>query len=232
MINETYSALSCRGSCRSLARPEWTCSTGLTTAIIVDQERLGANIRSTVGTVTDANAMLRIAVQPRSGDPAYRPAQCVLVQHGHPPQANGAITVEKTTGSQRSRNARSSPVSGGMCPHCEGTGRVPDLDPGTAGTTETKSINDGAITGSGLQARRLVRAVLRRIGVLRPGQAGARLHTGGARRISATRTNRRSSVNRHQHHVRRTGAAGAQSRCSPRTAKRCRPTSAPSSTAQ
>ena len=92
LINETYSAF-LQGFMPTLARPEVDVLDGLTTAIIVDQERMGANARSTVGTATDANAMLRILFS-RLGQAAHRPAQRVLVQRPSI-SGSGAITVER-----------------------------------------------------------------------------------------------------------------------------------------
>ena len=124
MINETYSAF-VQGFMPTLARPEVDLLDGLTTAIIVDQERIGANPRSTVGTVTDANALLRILfsrlAQPQIGPPsAY--AFNVASVHGA-----GAITVDRGEGKTRAVKASYS-RTGGMCPRCEGMGAVSDVD--------------------------------------------------------------------------------------------------------
>ncbi|MER7417091.1 excinuclease ABC subunit UvrA [Micromonospora peucetia] len=139
MINETYSAF-VQGFMPTLARPDVDVLDGLTTAIIVDQERMGANVRSTVGTVTDANAMLRILFsrlgQPHIGSPqAY--SFNVASAHGA-----GAVTVER--GSQKAVR-QSFSVIGGMCPRCEGMGRVTDFDL-SALYDDSKSLNEGALT--------------------------------------------------------------------------------------
>ena len=124
MINETYSAF-VQGFMPTLARPDVDVLDGLTTAIIVDQERMGANPRSTVGTATDANAMLRILFS-RLGQPAHRLAPGVLVQR--------RLDQRRRRGHHRARRPRdrrsgaASPSLGGMCPRCEGTGTVNDID--------------------------------------------------------------------------------------------------------
>ena len=139
MINETYSAF-VQGFMPTLARPDVDVLDGLTTAIIVDQERMGANARSTVGTVTDANAMLRILYS-RLGQPHIGSPQAfsfnVASAHGA-----GAITVER--GSSKAVKASFS-VTGGMCPRCEGMGSVTDFDL-SALYDASRSLNDGALT--------------------------------------------------------------------------------------
>ncbi|MWB97126.1 ATP-binding cassette domain-containing protein [Agromyces seonyuensis] len=143
MINETYSSF-VQGFMPSLARPEVDRLEGLTTAIIVDQERLGANPRSTVGTVTDANAMLRILFsrlgQPHVGAPQAFSFNVPSVS------GKGAISVGGAEKEVREFNQL-----GGMCPRCEGTGRVNDIDV-TQLYDATKSLNDGAITIPGYTA--------------------------------------------------------------------------------
>ena len=123
LINETYSAF-VQGFMPTLARPEVDVLEGLTTAIIVDQERMGADARSTVGTATDANAMLRILFsrlgQPHIGSPKAFSFNVASVT------ATGAITVE-TRRPARPSSATFS-VTGGMCPRCEGLGTVTDID--------------------------------------------------------------------------------------------------------
>ncbi|WP_105565183.1 ATP-binding cassette domain-containing protein [Microbacterium halophytorum] len=140
MINETYSAF-VQGFMPDLGRPEVDSLDGLTTAILVDQERLGANIRSTVGTASDANAMLRTlfsrAAEPQIGPPNAYSFNTPSVR------ASGAITIERT-GKEKKQRA-SFTVLGGMCQGCEGTGRVSDLDLSQL-YDESLSINDGAIT--------------------------------------------------------------------------------------
>jgi len=144
MINETYSAF-LQGFMPSLARPEVDHLEGLTTAIIVDQERMGANPRSTVGTATDANAMLRILfsrlAQPHLGPPtAYSfnvPTR----------KASGVMSTDK--GGRVEKNVVKEAVYlGGMCPRCEGMGHVSDIDR-TALYDDSKSLRKGALTVPG-----------------------------------------------------------------------------------
>ena len=140
MINETYSAF-LQGFMPSLARPDVDVLDGLTTAIVVDQERIGADPRSTVGTVTDANAMLRVLFSrlgtPHIGGPNAFSFNLATVTAG------GAITVQK------GKDAKAEKVSfsrlGGMCADCEGRGTVTDIDL-TQLFDDTKSLSDGAIT--------------------------------------------------------------------------------------
>jgi excinuclease ABC A subunit len=140
LINETYSAF-VQGFLPALARPEVDVLDGLTTAIIVDQERMGQNSRSTVGTVTDANALLRILfsrlAKPHIGPPtAYSfnvPTR----------KASGSMTVDKGKGEKVV--VRDLVYHGGMCPRCEGMGQVSDIDLSQL-FDETKSLNQGAIT--------------------------------------------------------------------------------------
>ncbi|WP_336921255.1 excinuclease ABC subunit UvrA [Aquipuribacter sp. SD81] len=143
LINETYSAF-VQGFMPSLARPEVDYLDGLTTAIIVDQERIGANPRSTVGTVTDANAMLRILFS-RLGDPQIGPPNAYSFNVPSV-RASGAITVERG-GKAKAEKATFNRL-GGMCPRCEGMGRVDDIDR-TALYDDEKSLNDGALTVPG-----------------------------------------------------------------------------------
>ena len=137
LINETYSAF-VQGFMPALGRPEVDVLEGLTTAIVVDQERIGANPRSTVGTVTDANAMLRILFsrlgQPRIGSPNAFSFNVPSVR------ASGAITRgnKKTVKATFDR-------TGGMCPRCEGMGSVTDIDL-TQLYDDAKSLNEGALT--------------------------------------------------------------------------------------
>ncbi|MET7705244.1 excinuclease ABC subunit UvrA [Micromonospora sp. NPDC005413] len=141
MINETYSAF-VQGFMPTLARPEVDLLDGLTTAIIVDQERMGANSRSTVGTATDANAMLRILFsrlgQPHIGSPNAYSFNVPSVK------ATGAITVERGAGRTKTEKATFTRL-GGMCPRCEGMGAVTDIDL-SALYDDSKSLNEGAIT--------------------------------------------------------------------------------------
>jgi excinuclease UvrABC ATPase subunit len=141
LINETYSAF-VQGFMPTLARPEVDVLDGLTTAIIVDQERMGSNPRSTVGTATDANAMLRILFS-RLGKPHIGPPNAYSFNVPSV-KASGAITVERGPGKTRTEKATFTRL-GGMCPRCEGMGAVTDFDL-TALYDDTKSLNDGALT--------------------------------------------------------------------------------------
>ena len=141
MINETYSTF-VQAFMPTLSRPEVDVLDGLTTAIIVDQERMGANVRSTVGTATDANAMLRVLFsrlgQPHIGSSNAFSFNVPSVRGG------GAITIERGAGKAKTES-RTFTVTGGMCPRCEGTGTVSDIDL-TQLYDDTKSIAEGAIT--------------------------------------------------------------------------------------
>ncbi|MBQ1023388.1 excinuclease ABC subunit UvrA [Micromonospora sp. C95] len=143
LINETYSAF-IQGFMPTLARPEVDVLDGLTTAIIVDQERMAANPRSTVGTATDANAMLRILFS-RLGKPHIGSPQAYSFNVASISGA-GAVTIER--GGTTTKERRSFSITGGMCPRCEGTGRVTDIDL-TALYDDSKSLNEGAITVPG-----------------------------------------------------------------------------------
>ncbi|MBL8969941.1 MAG: excinuclease ABC subunit UvrA [Myxococcales bacterium] len=140
LINETYSAF-VQGFMPTLARPEVDVLDGLSTAIIVDQERMGANTRSTVGTATDANAMLRILFsrlgQPHIGSPNAFSFNVPSVSGA------GAVTIER--GGRETKEKRSFSVLGGMCPRCEGRGSVTDIDL-TQLYDDSKSLNAGALT--------------------------------------------------------------------------------------
>ncbi len=141
LINETYSAF-VQGFMPTLARPEVDLLDGLTTAIIVDQERMGTNPRSTVGTATDANAMLRILFsrlgKPHIGSPNAYSFNVPSVK------ASGAITIERGSGKTKTEKATFNRL-GGMCPRCEGMGSVTDFDL-SALYDDSKSLNDGALT--------------------------------------------------------------------------------------
>ena len=145
LINETYSAF-VQGFMPTLARPEVDVLDGLTTAIIVDQERMGANSRSTVGTATDANAMLRILFsrlgQPHIGSPNAFSFNAPSVR------GSGAMTVERGGGRTVTRTFSR---AGGMCPRCEGMGSVTDIDL-TQLYDDAKSLAEGALTIPGYQA--------------------------------------------------------------------------------
>ncbi|MFI2073604.1 MULTISPECIES: ATP-binding cassette domain-containing protein [Streptomyces] len=139
LINETYSAF-VQGFMPTLARPEVDVLDGLTTAIIVDQQRMGAEVRSTVGTATDANAMLRILFS-RLGKPHVGPPSAYAFNVPSV-RASGAITVER--GNKKAVKATYS-RTGGMCPRCEGRGTVSDIDL-TQLYDDGKSLNEGALT--------------------------------------------------------------------------------------
>ncbi|MGA9597043.1 MAG: excinuclease ABC subunit UvrA [Acidimicrobiia bacterium] len=146
MINETYSAF-VQGFMPSLARPEVDVLEGLTTAIAVDQQPMGGDVRSTVGTASDANALLRILFsrlgKPHIGSP-------VAFSFNVPTRtASGAMTVDKGKGERIV--VRKAVYQGGMCPRCEGRGTVSDIDL-TALYDDSKSLNDGAITIPGYKA--------------------------------------------------------------------------------
>ena len=140
MINETYSTF-VQGFMPALARPDVDVLDGLTTAIIVDQERMGANARSTVGTATDANALLRILFsrlgQPHIGSPQAYSFNVASISGA------GAVSIER--GGQTVKERRSFSITGGMCARCEGRGSVTDIDL-SALYDDTKSLNEGALT--------------------------------------------------------------------------------------
>ncbi|MHC9297407.1 ATP-binding cassette domain-containing protein [Mycobacterium sp. LTG2003] len=140
LINETYSAF-VQGFMPNLARPEVDVLEGLTTAIIVDQQRMGADPRSTVGTATDTGAMLRILFS-RLGEPHIGSPQAFSFNVASISGA-GAVSFEK--GGRTVKERREFNVVGGMCPRCEGRGAVNDIDL-TALYDDTKSLNEGALT--------------------------------------------------------------------------------------
>jgi excinuclease UvrABC ATPase subunit len=146
LINETYSAF-VQGFMPTMARPDVDVLDGLTTAIIVDQHRMGANVRSTVGTVTDANAMLRLLFS-RLGDPHIGPPPAFSFNIPTR-KASGAMTVDKGKGERIT--VRNVVYHGGMCPRCEGMGSVSDIDL-TQLYDEDKSLAEGAITVPGYKA--------------------------------------------------------------------------------
>jgi len=141
LINETYSAF-VQGFMPNLARPDVDHLEGLTTAIIVDQERMGANPRSTVGTATDANAMLRILFS-RLGQPYVGP-QTAFSFNVPTRKASGVMSTDKGGRVEKSV-VKGAVYLGGMCPRCEGMGNVSDIDH-TALYDETKSLSQGALT--------------------------------------------------------------------------------------
>jgi excinuclease UvrABC ATPase subunit len=140
MINETYSAF-VQGFMPTLARPDVDVLDGLTTAIIVDQQRMGADVRSTVGTATDAGAMLRILFsrlgQPHIGSPQAFSFNVASISGA------GAVTLER--GGKTVKERRSFSITGGMCPRCEGRGSVTDFDL-SAFYDDSLSLNAGALT--------------------------------------------------------------------------------------
>ncbi|MCK8609372.1 excinuclease ABC subunit UvrA [Agromyces sp. C10] len=142
MINETYSAF-VQGFMPSLARPDVDVLDGLTTAILVDQERMGANARSTVGTVTDANAMLRILFS-RLGRPHLGSPQAFSFNI---PTVRGSGSISVDRGDGKSVTAEFSQL-GGMCPRCEGMGTVSDIDVAQL-YDDRKSLAEGALTVPG-----------------------------------------------------------------------------------
>ena len=143
LINETYSAF-VQGFMPTLARPEVDVLEGLTTAILVDQQRMGADPRSTVGTATDASAMLRILFsrlgQPHIGSPQAFSFNIASISGA------GAVTFER--GGQTVKERRSFSITGGMCPRCEGRGTVTDIDLSEL-YDDGKSLSEGAITVPG-----------------------------------------------------------------------------------
>ncbi|MGO1479615.1 MAG: ATP-binding cassette domain-containing protein [Brachybacterium sp.] len=146
MINETYSSF-VQGFMPQLARPDVDSLDGLTTAIIVDQERMGANVRSTVGTATDANAYLRTLfsklAEPHVGGPGAYSFNVPSVS------ASGAMTVQK--GAKTIAEKTTFTRVGGMCPRCEGMGQVTDLDL-TELYDEDKSLEEGPFLVPGYSA--------------------------------------------------------------------------------
>jgi excinuclease UvrABC ATPase subunit len=138
LINETYSTF-VQGFMPSMARPDVDVLDGLTTAIVVDQERIGANPRSTVGTATDVNAMLRIVFS-RLGQPHIGPPNAFSFNTAAV-SASGSITVDKGT---KTREKVTFNRAGGMCPRCEGMGSVTDFDL-TQLYDASKSLNEGAL---------------------------------------------------------------------------------------
>jgi excinuclease UvrABC ATPase subunit len=140
LINETYSAF-VQGFMPTLARPEVDVLDGLTTAIVVDQERMGPNPRSTVGTVTDANAMLRILFS-RLGRPHIGSPQAFSFNVA---SISGAGAVKFERGGKTVKERREFNVTGGMCPRCEGMGRTSDIDLSQL-YDDSKSLNEGALT--------------------------------------------------------------------------------------
>jgi excinuclease ABC A subunit len=139
LINETYSAF-VQGFMPTLARPDVDVLDGLTTAIIVDQQRLGTDPRSTVGTATDTGAMLRILFS-RLGKPHIGSPQAFSFNVA---SMSGAGAVKMERGGKTVKERREFSITGGMCPRCEGRGTVNDIDL-AALYDDAKSLNDGAL---------------------------------------------------------------------------------------
>jgi len=161
MINETYSAF-VQNFMPSLARPDVDVLEGLTTAIIVDQERMGANSRSTVGTATDANAMLRVLFS-RLGDPYIGPPNAFSFN----------VPTTRVSGERESATGERTVIEnevylGGMCPRCEGMGSVTDIDISQL-VDESRSLADGAITVPGYTADGWMVRIFTESGFLDPG---------------------------------------------------------------
>jgi excinuclease UvrABC ATPase subunit len=146
LINETYSAF-VQGFMPTLARPDVDVLDGLTTAIIVDQQRMGGDVRSTVGTATDANAMLRILFS-RLGQPHIGSAQAFSFNVASI-SGSGAVAFER--GGKTVKERRSFRITGGMCPRCEGRGTVSDVDLAQL-FDDSKSLAEGALTIPGYKA--------------------------------------------------------------------------------
>jgi len=161
LINETYSAF-VQGFMPALARPEVDVLEGLTTAIIVDQQRMGGDARSTVGTATDANAMLRILFS-RLGQPHVGPPSALSfnIPSAH---AIGAVTSERGAPRTVTRSFRR---AGGMCPHCEGRGSVTDFDLEQL-YDDSKSLSEGALKIPGFSVDGWYGRIYRGCGFLDP----------------------------------------------------------------
>ena len=162
LINETYSAF-VQGFMPTLARPDVDVLEGLTTALIVDQERIGSDPRSTVGTATDANAMLRILFS-RLGKPHIGSPQAFSFNVASISGA-GAVTLERAGRTVKER--RSFSITGGMCPRCEGRGSVTDFDL-TALYDAGRSLNEGALTIPGYSMDGWFGRILRGCGYFDP----------------------------------------------------------------
>ncbi|WP_433292813.1 ATP-binding cassette domain-containing protein [Actinoplanes sp. CA-030573] len=162
LINETYSAF-VQGFMPTLARPDVDVLDGLTTAISVDQERMGGDVRSTVGTATDANAMLRILFS-RIGQPHIGSPQAFSF---NVPSVSGAGAVTLNKGGGQVKERRSFSILGGMCPRCEGRGSVNDINL-AALYDEDKSINEGAIKIPGYSMEGWFGRIFRGVGYFDP----------------------------------------------------------------
>ncbi|MCO8274943.1 excinuclease ABC subunit UvrA [Actinoplanes sp. TRM 88003] len=162
LINETYSAF-LQNFMPSMARPDVDVLDGLTTAILVDQERMGGDVRSTVGTATDANAMLRILFS-RLGKPYIGSPQAFSFNIASVSGA-GAVTLQK--GGREVKEKRTFSLLGGMCPRCEGRGSVNDIDLSQL-YDEEKSLNEGAITIPGYSMEGWFGRIFRGVGYFDP----------------------------------------------------------------
>ncbi|MBM2615618.1 excinuclease ABC subunit UvrA [Actinoplanes sp. LDG1-06] len=162
LINETYSTF-VQGFMPSMARPDVDVLDGLTTAILVDQERMGGDVRSTVGTATDANAMLRILFS-RLGKPYIGSPQAFSFNIASVSGA-GAVTLQK--GGREVKEKRTFSLLGGMCPRCEGRGSVNDIDLSQL-YDEEKSLNEGAITIPGYSMEGWYGRIFRGVGYFDP----------------------------------------------------------------
>lgn len=162
LINETYSTF-LQGFMPSQSRPEVDVLEGLTTAIIVDQQRMGADPRSTVGTATDANAMLRILFS-RLGEPHIGSPQAFSFNVASISGA-GAVTVTKS--GQTVKERREFTITGGMCPRCEGRGSVNDVNL-SALYDENKSLNESAILIPGYSMEGWYGRIFRGVGYFDP----------------------------------------------------------------
>ncbi len=176
LINETYSAF-VQGFMPTMGRPDVDVLEGLTTAILVDQERMGANPRSTVGTVTDANAMLRIVFS-RLGKPYIGSPQAFSFNTATISGA-GAVTFEK--GGKKTREKRSFTRTGGMCTRCEGMGSVTDFDLSEL-YDDSKSLNEGALTIPGYSMEGWYGRIFRGCGYFDPDKPISKFTEEGARR--------------------------------------------------
>jgi excinuclease UvrABC ATPase subunit len=186
MINETYSAF-VQGFMPSLSRPDVDVLEGLTTAIIVDQQRLGADVRSTVGTVTDVNALLRIIFS-RVGQPHIGSAKAYAFNVASISGA-GAVTVQRAGNTVKER--RSFQVIGGMCPRCEGRGSVTDFDR-SALYDEQKSLSEGALTIPGYSMDGWYGRIFAGSGFFDPDKPLRQVHQEGAQRPALPGSRRRS----------------------------------------
>ncbi|MDF2975363.1 MAG: excinuclease abc subunit a uvra1 [Actinomycetospora sp.] len=162
MINETYSTF-VQGFMPTMDRPDVDVLDGLTTAIIVGQERMGGDVRSTVGTATDTGAMLRILFS-RLGEPHVGGPQAFSFNVASISGA-GAVTLEK--GGREVKERREFSITGGMCPRCEGRGTASDFDL-TALYDASRSINEGAITIPGMSVDGWFGRILRGTGFFDP----------------------------------------------------------------